>query len=502
MEAHKRVFINTLSQYIKAIITTCLSLYTVRLVLSALGQSDYGIYSLVAGTIALLGFIINALVITTQRHLSFSQGQNNLHAQRKYFSNSLLIHLVIGTLLPLFLFLFQDYLCSIFFNIPDSRREAAAEVYFLMLGILFLTFLSAPFKAALISHENIVYISIVEILDGVFKLALAIILLELHTDKLITYTVILLFIYLFEFFAYSCFAVSKYKECRPLKIIAEYDKKIVAELVNFTKWTTYGMGAIVLRTQGLSILLNRFFGTLINAAYGIALQMYGAVSFVSTSVINAMNPILMKSEGANDHDRMLRIAEKECKYVVAMMATLFIPLIVELDSLLDIWLKDVPDYAAFFCRCLLACFLIDQCTYGLNSANQAMGNIKKYTLLMYTPKIAYLPIAYVLLKTGSSIEIIMYVFIAIEAIVALMRIPFLHNSANLNMTQFAIHVFGKIIPLILFMSCVSLALHQLVYPLSFLVNMAVAAFLGLLFIWFFVFTQDERQMLKHIIIKK
>ena len=121
---------------------------------------------------------------------------------------------------------------------------------------------------------------------------------------------------------------------------------------------------------------------------------------------------------------------------------------------------------------------------------------------MYTPKIAYLPIAYALLKTGSSIEIIMYVFIAIEAIVALMRIPFLHNSANLNMTQFAFHVFGKIIPLILFMSCVSLALHQLVYPLSFLVNMAVAAFLGLLFIWFFVFTQDERQMLKHIIIKK
>lgn len=143
-------------------------------------------------------------------------------------------------------------------------------------------------------------------------------------------------------------------------------------IANFTKWTTYGMGAVVLRTQGLSILLNRFFGTLINAAYGIALQMYGAVSFVSTSVINAMNPILMKSEGANDHDRMLRIAEKECKYVVAMMATLFIPLIVELDSLLSIWLKDVPEYAAFFCRCLLACFLIDQCTYGLNSANQAM----------------------------------------------------------------------------------------------------------------------------------
>ena len=131
-----------------------------------------------------------------------------------------------------------------------------------------------------------------------------------------------------------------------------------------------------------------------------------------------------------------------------------------------------------------------------------MGNIKKYTILMYTPKIAYLGIAYILLKMGCSIDVIMYTFIAIEAIVALMRIPFLHNSANLNMTQFTFHVFGKIIPLIIFMSCLSLALHQLKYPLSFFVNLVVAAILGLLFIWFFVFTHEERQILKHIIIKK
>ena len=126
METHKTVFVNTLSQYIKAITTTCLSLYTVRLVLSALGQSDYGIYSL------MLGFIINAMVITTQRHLSFSQGQQDINAQCKYFSNSLLIHLAVGLLLPLLLFLFQDYLCTSFFNIPDIRRNAAADVYLLM----------------------------------------------------------------------------------------------------------------------------------------------------------------------------------------------------------------------------------------------------------------------------------------------------------------------------------------------------------------------------------
>lgn len=501
METHKRVFFNTLAQYIKAIINTCLSLYTVRLVLSALGQSDYGIYSLVAGTIAMLGFIINALVITTQRHLSYSQGAGDIRLQRKYFSNSLLLHIIAGVSVALFLLLFQDYLCSVFFNIPANRRDAASIVYVVMLTIMTQSFLSAPFKAALIAHENIIYISVIEVLDGVLKLLLAITLLQLQTDKLVVYTVILLFIYLFELLSYAIYSLKRYEECTLCKIITDFDKKIIYEIVGFAKWTTYGMGVVVTRTQGLSILLNKFFGTLTNASYGIALQLYGAVSFVSSSVINAMNPILMKSEGASDRQRMLRLAEKECTYVESMMAVLFIPLIVELEALLEIWLKEVPAHSAFLCRCLLACFLIDQCTYGLNSANQAIGNIKRYTLIMYTPKLAYLPLAYMFLKNGMGIESIMYLFIGLELFVALLRIPILHYSAKLNIGQFLKNVFGRVGPLIVFMCIITQTLHMLDYPFAFLSNMALSFILGGIFTWLCVLEVDERTHIRNILKK-
>lgn len=501
METHKRVFFNTLAQYIKAIINTCLSLYTVRLILSALGQSDYGIYSLIAGTVAMLGFVINALVITTQRHLSYSQGGNDIGLQRRYFSNSLLLHIITGVVIALILLLFQDYLCSVFFNIPANRRDAASIVYVVMVSIMTLSFLSAPFKAALIARENIIYISIIEVFDGVFKLLLAISLLQLHTDKLIVYSVILLFIYLFELLSYALYTLKKFEECCLCRIAADFDKKIICEIAGFAKWTTYGMGVVVTRTQGLSILLNKFFGTLTNAAYGIALQMYGAVSFVSSSVINAMNPILMKSEGANDHQRMLRLAEKECIYVESMMAVLFIPLITELDALLELWLKEVPAHSAFLCRCLLVCFLVDQCTYGLNSANQAIGNIKRYTIIMYTPKLAYLPLAYLFLKNGMGIESVMYLFIGIELLVALLRIPYLHYSGELNIGQFLKNVFGRICPLVVFMLVVTQMLHMLDYPFAFLPNMALSFILGGTFIWLYVLDNDERHGIRNIIKK-
>ena len=501
METHKRVFFNTLAQYIKAIINTCLSLYTVRLILSALGQSDYGIYSLIAGTIAMLGFVINALVITTQRHLSYSQGGCDVSLPRKYFSNSLLLHIIVGIAIALTLLLFQDYLCSVFFNIPANRRYAASIVYIVMLTIMTLSFLSSPFKAAIIAHENIIYISVIEVLDGVLKLLLAVALLQLQTDKLVVYTIILLFIYLFELLSYALYTLKKYEECTLRKITTDFDWIIIYEIVGFAKWTTYGMGVVVTRTQGLSILLNKFFGTLTNASYGIALQLYGAVSFVSSSVINAMNPILMKSEGANDHQRMLRLAEKECIYVESMMAILFIPLIVELEALLGIWLKEVPTHTAFLCRCLLISFLIDQCTYGLNSANQAMGNIKRYTVVMYTPKLAYLPLAYLFLKKDMGIAAIMYLFIGIELFVALLRIPYLRYSANLNIGRFLKNVFGRVCPLIVFMCIVTQTLHMMDYPFAFLPNLVLSFISGSIFIWLYVFGNDERHHIRNILKK-
>lgn len=501
MGASKRVFINTIAQYTKAVINTCLSLYTVRLVLSALGQSDYGIFSLVAGIVAMLGFVINAMVVTTQRYLSFYQGKDDAEGLRKYFSNSFLLHLCIGILIATILLLFKNFMCNNFLNIADERRAASGIVYIITVFMLLLSFLSSPFKAALIAHENIVYISIIELLDGIMKLILAVILLELRSDKLIVYVLILMCIYMFELLAYSSFSIKKYKECSPSKFRADFDMSIIRELGGFAKWTTYGMGAVLLRTQGLSILINKFFGTIQNASYGIALQMFGAVSFISSSLINAMNPILMRSEGQNERAKMLSIAEKESKFIVTIMALLFIPLIVEMDSILHIWLKDVPPMTPFLCRCFLICFLIDQSTYGLNSVNQAMGNIRNYTILMYTPKLLFLPISLAIFHMGYDIRNVMQLFIIIELLVALMRLPYIRHSAGLKISVYCKNVFLRLAPMIVIMAGVSWSVHQQNLPFGFICNFIISGIVGCTITWICVLTKEERRIINNIILR-
>lgn len=501
MEASKRIFVNTIAQYVKALINTCLSLYTVRLILSALGQMDYGIYSLVAGIIAMLGFGINAMTITTQRHLSYYQGKKDDESLKRVFSNSVILHLLIGILIAIVLLTVRDYLCLHFLNIPDERRLVASQVYVMTIGMLMLSFLSTPFKAALIAHENIVYISIIEVIDGVLKLLLAITILDIETDKLLIYTLILMCIYVFELIAYTVFCIRNYEECSILKIFHYYDITTIRNIGTFATWTTYGMGAVVLRTQGLSVLINKIFGPILNASYGIAFQVYGAVSFISTSITNAINPVLMKSEGQNNREKMLTLAEKESKFIVAMMALLFIPLIVEMDGILYAWLKEVPPYASFFCRCLLICFIVDQSTYGLNSANQAMGNIRNYTLLMYTPKILFLPLAFFLMTNGQGLETVMSFFIAIEAIVAIARLPFLHHIAGLSISDFVRNVFLRLIPLIVLLTFISLAISLADINCRFIVNIITTGLIGSVIVWTIVLTKEERKQITIIISK-
>lgn len=502
MEQPKRIFINTIAQYVKAIINTCLSLYTVRLILSSLGQSDYGIYSLVAGIVAMLGFVINAMVITTQRYLSYYQGKQDYDRLCKYFSNSFALHLIIGSIASILLFLLKDYLCGHFLNIAEERRYAAGIVYTMTVLMLMISFISTPFKAALIAHENIVYISIIEIIDGFMKLSLAVVLLDLQADKLIVYSFIMMCIYLFELLAFSIFSIKKYGECRPTMFLKDFDTKIIRELGGFAKWTTYGMGAVLLRTQGLSVLFNKFFGTVLNASYGIALQVFGAVSFISSSLINAMNPVMMRYEGQNNRLKTLRIAEQESKFTIAMMSLFFIPLIIEMDEILRLWLKEVPPSTAFLCRCLLVSFLVDQSTYGLNSVNQAIGRIRNYTLLMYTPKLLFLPVAFGILYSGYDIGIIMLLFILIELLVAMMRLPYTQIHAGLNIKEYCRNVFMRLFPMIGITACASWLVSTANLHFRLIYVCATSFIIGCTLIWLTVLTKKERDTITDIFITK
>lgn len=504
MEPGKRVFINIIAQYTRAIFNTLVSLYTVRLILKIMGQSDYGIMSIILGIVGFLGFITNAMIMTTLRHLSYDYGRKDEKAVRTTFSNCFVLHLVIGLALMTIMLLLEPIIVSPhFLNIAPDRWNATHFIYKVVVIILLITFTTAPFKALLISRENIVFISVVEICDGILKLGLVFLLPHLDFDKLEAYSLLLLIIMLFEMVVFTTFDIAKYQECSPRHFVKDLSMSQLKRLSGFAGWTTYGTGAIVFRNQGIAWLLNFFYGTIVNAAYGVANQIFSAIVTIATAVNNAMNPQIIKAEGNGDRQHMLFMAETECKVIVCTMSLFFIPIIVEMKSILRLWLVEVPPYTAMFATILLASFVADQFTTGLNAANQAMGRIRTYSLMAYTPKIALVGISWLLLSNGYGPKAVMICFFLTEAGVAIIRLPYMHFTAGLSIRHYLRYVFVKCFTLILFLVVVSLFFKQTSssdYRVFY--TLPADCLCGFAFAWFLILNKDERGRILNIIRRK
>lgn len=504
MSPNKRIVVNTAAQYTKAVINTLLSLYTVRLVLSIVGESDYGIMSIIMGIVGFLGFITNALVVTTQRHLSYDYGNKDAEGVRHTFSNCFSLHLIIGVaLLVTFLSIEPLIVNDTVLNIAPDRWGATHFIYKVVTLILFTTFITAPFKALLIARENIVFISAIEVLDGILKVAMVLCLPFVAFDKLEAYSLMMLCIFLFELAVYTIYDLTHFPECSPRHFFGDTNRGQLRQLMGFAGWTTYGMGMLVGRNQGVAWLYNFFYGTTLNAAYGVANQIFTAVTFISSSVTNAMNPQIMKSEGTGNRTHMLHMAEAECKIIVLTTAIVFIPIMMEIDGILAWWLTKVPAYTGFLAVCLLSAFLIDQFTTGLNAANQAIGRIRTYQLMTYTPKICIIPVGFLLLHLGCGIKSVMYCFIAIEALVAASRLPYLHYTAGLSIGHYVHNVLLGCVALVVFATvCAWLLTLTTTSHYRFFFTIPTCCLLNTVFAWFVCLTASERQRLTGIIHKK
>ena len=339
-------------------------------------------------------------------------------------------HLLFGILISLILISIEGLLFEHVLNIDDARKPTAEVVYVIAVIMLFISILTAPFKALFIAHENIIYIVSVEIADSIIKLLLAIGLAHVTFDKLLVYSWMMALIVCLNFLAFCIYGVLRFKECSILIRKRDIDMQHIRNLTGFAGWTTYGMACVAARNQGTGVVLNHFFGTVVNAAYGIAFQINGAIVFLVVSIQNAMNPQLMQAEGSGNHEKMLAMSAQLSKYSVAILNIAIIPLIVEMPAILDLWLKEVPEGTTMFCRFILMAFLVDQITLGLSSANQAMGRIRNFTLITYTPKLIYLFVIWWMLAEDGTAESVMILYVVLELGVALIRIPYMKYKAG------------------------------------------------------------------------
>lgn len=492
MQASNRIIVNTLAQYTRTILNMLLSLYSARIVLEYLGADDYGIYALVAGLVSMLSFFTNSLISSTQRFLSFNQGKGNLENMKRVFSNSLLLHIFLGGLIALVLESLASFLFSGFLNIPLERENAAGIIYQLVVLMVYISFVSAPYRALLTSRENIIYISVIDVIDGILKVCLVLILPLLDMDNLIAYGCIMFLISCFNLLSFSIYSHMHYEECIMPKF-RYFNLGYLRRLFSFTGWVTYSALCIALRTQGLAIVFNKVLGTAINAAYGIGGQVSGMVSFVSSSLNNAIAPQLMAAEGRGDRIHMWMLAKLESKFSFLLLAMVGIPTIFEMDTLLQLWLKNVPPYASLFARMFLIMQIIDMLTIGLALANKAIGNIGLYTIITLTPKLLVLPLGWIFLKLEFPVVSVCLLMIVIESLCMFVRIPLLMKYHEFDSWNYIKEVILKSIPpvfisiIICFLIC-----HYLEFQFRFFITFTISILLSLVTIYKFTLTSQEK----------
>lgn len=440
MNSSNRVIVNTTAQFAKTFVSGVITLFSSRVILASLGENDFGIYSLVAGIIAMLAFITNALSSTTQRFISYYQGKQDL---KKIFSNSVFLHLGLGLIAFLVFSSLIPWLFSGFLNISSERLGAAKFVYFTVILTLLVTFTTSPFKAVLIAHENIVFVSVIDTLDAVLKLAIALTLNFAFMDKLSYYGLMLLSIQFFNFFVISLYAFRHYEECC-FPRISYFSKDYLMKLTFFASWNVYSLACTLGRTQGLAIVLNKFLGTVANAAYGIGIQISSYVNYMSESLLNAIRPQIVKAEGEGLRERVFNLSVVASKFSFFLLSWLSIPCIFEMPQLLQLWLDNPPERTILFCRMFLLAGLVDSITMGLHIANQAIGNLKVFALVINTSKLMVLPITIIGLICGSDATCVVVAYVGMELLTALARIAIMKRD-GLDVSLYFKGVFTKIL---------------------------------------------------------
>lgn len=499
MDSSTRVVVNTGIQYVRTVVQVAIMLYTSRVVLDNLGVEDYGIYNLVGGVIAMLSFIQINLANTTIRYLSYHHGKNDMPMVIKIFNNSLCIQLFFGLVICVLLVCATDFVFANMLNISMERLSVAKVVYYLMIGSLFFNLVSTPYFASLISHENLVYSSMVQIVDSILKVPIVVSLIYVTFDKLIWYSCGSLFLVIFNFILYYIYCRKKYEECRHFNF-RTFEYSLFKEMFSFMGWNVYGTCCIVGRGQGVAILLNNFYSAAINAAYGIGNQVAGQLNFLSNALTTAINPQIIKAEGAGDRQKMFRLAEISCKFSFLLMSMISVPAFIFMDKLLAIWLREVPDYTTMFCRMFLLAIQIDLLTMNMAVANQAVGNVKVYSICINTIKILTLPIVYIILKMGYSAEMVMLVYVLFESICAVGRILFLHININLSIMQYLRNVCFGGIPVFILNALICFYISRYFINWLFLL-IFLSAVQTLFFAFLFGLREDEKSIIKKIFIK-
>lgn len=499
---NKRILRNTILLYFRMLFLMGISLFTSRIVLKTLGVEDYGIYNVVGGIVAVLGFLNTSMASATQRFLNVELGKGDISKIKVVFSTAQFIHFIIAGVVLLFAETIGLWFVNNCMNINPDRMIAANCVYQFSIITFIITVISVPYNAAIISHEKMSVFAYISIIEAALKLVVVYILVIIFYDKLIIYSFMLMLIALVVRFLYGAYCKKNFDECSEFSL--SYQKDIMQKMLSFSGWTVFGALGTISHTQGIAIVMNMFFGVVVNAAQGIAMQVTGIVNQFVNNFMTALNPQIVKMYATNDLQSMHMLIKRGSRLGVCLVAFFVIPLYLEVPVLLQLWLTEVPEYTVTFIRIILLTSLSSSYAYPLATSKAATGNIKVYQIVLTTMAWMHLPLAWLFFALGFPPQTAMIIYLIIINIEQIYRIINVCPAIGMPIMDYVKDVIVRCSIMIILAFIPSYTLYYLL-PDTVVSNISVLcfAFMNITIAIFMIgVTKDERKVVISVIKSK
>ena len=492
---NKRIAKNTLLLYVRMLFTMVVSLFTSRVILNTLGVEDYGINNVVGGIVTMFTVLSGSLSSSISRFITFELGKGNLQRLKTVFSTSVNIQLGMSVLIIVIAEAAGICFLNTKMNIPHVRIVAANWVFQCAILTFVFNLLSVPYNAAIIAHEKMSAFAYISVVEVTLKLIIVYMLTISPFDRLKTYAVLLLCVSFIIRFIYGYYSKRHFEECTYHFVI---DKPMLKEMTGFAGWNFLGNGAYMLNTQGVNILMNLYFGVAVNAARGVATQVEVALKQFVNNFTTAVNPQITKSYAQRNFSYMHKLVCCSAKFSAFLMMFFAVPIFLETDTILKIWLKTFPEYAAVFLRWIIISSFVDTVLVNpLVTAMLATGKIKRYQIIVTTISCLIFPLTWISFELGMQPQTGYIFYFIIYTILLGIRLYLLKDLIKLPVMMYVQDVLFKVLPVIVISFAVSGMIVYLMNPgiIRFLI-VSVVSILTISVVEFFVgLTKQERSFI-------
>lgn len=428
-----RVARNTLLLYARMLLMMVIGLFTSRVVLKSLGVTDFGVYNAVYEMVMLFSVISGSVSNAISRFMAYEIGREDVQRQKKVFSSAMMIQTMMSALLLILSFTLGLWYLKSMMVLPADRAEAAFWVLACSAGMMTVQLYSIPYNSTIIANEDMKAFAYISILEALLKLGVACLLWFASSDKLVVYSLLMLGVAVVTRSAYALYCHRHFAVTRGRWVI---DWATIRSMLSFSGWSMLGNGVSVLNTRGVGLLANAWFGVGINAARGVAMQVENIVKQFITNFLTALNPQITKSWSAGSSEYSYHLVSKGCKYCYLMTLLFVIPFAFEADMILQLWLGDVPPYAAVFTRLTLVCLVMDMMANSLFQLILSTGRISRYYTVTSLLMSLVFAGSWVAFAMGAEAQSSYWIFIAVYVFVDAAKLFFAHREAGMPVRPF------------------------------------------------------------------